>query len=457
MTAGRPSLLAAVAALFLGAALSVAGAACSGGGDTGPAPTATPSPATATASASAVATPSRQTTTAATATPTASPSPTPAPTPPSGAEDITDNGYRVFLAKLDAALRAKDLAFLGTRLKATPYVCQPEDIPRQLGGPACETAGKRFNGVLSSTWRSSGGLVPIESVTAHLASIIAALRPASKDAYGDGSLTVYALGTGGRTAVTGIRTCPADFACPANGDLRFVLVFEWRFEDGQWSTRSMMTANVLAEDFLLPSAEGKARLGGSWTRYGQSPALAAEVRAAIQTAVRVFPEAKTEPDCIATTPCIQAFDPGSSLAAGIIKLSYTAPAGVGSAALFFAKDQTDTWQYWFGAQQATHRLTEMPGLVMVCADGDGLNVRAGPASVARSVAVVPDGTTFEARAFVLTEPGTASTAGAGWYRVVTVTQTDRGAVTGEAWVFSRFVSDVRRGNCDTRNALEGPG
>ncbi|MFN0096381.1 MAG: hypothetical protein ACKVVT_16595 [Dehalococcoidia bacterium] len=435
-------------------ALAAVLTAC-GGGKSEPTPAAaTSTPGTPTTAATNPASTATSATASATpSSPTASPAATPTVVGPSGNEDISDAGYRAFLAKLDAALRTKQTAFVTERFAAEPYTCKAEDVPQQLGGPLCTSVGQQFNAFPSSNWRSEGSYIPVESAANHFANVTASVLPDARDQFGEGTLRLFATGASGRTVVTGIRPCPANASCPG-GNNRFVLVFHWRFIGARWVADSMLTAGVLAEDFLTPTQEGRNALGGQWLAYGNQPDLSPAIRGAIQAALRVFTEAKGAPDCVKGTPCIEAFDPGGSIDEGVIRLSYSAE--VGAAAIYLARDQSGAWQFWFGAQQATHRLTDLPGTLIVCADGDGLNLRSGPNAGAPTLGLAKDGERFFAKTFLITEFGDVNLkAGAGWYQVVTETKDAQGRIkTGEAFIFSRFTSDARLRDCTLRNALE---
>lgn len=196
-----------------------------------------------------------------------------APTRPAGSPTVNatetsgEAGFRAFAKLLDSSLQSDPRTLLD-RLKGTPYTCKASDIPRQLGGPACDTAGQTFDGILSSSWRSSGGLAPVTLIRDGIArDFFAALEPAATDEFGNGRPRVYALsisGTTYRTAITGIIKRPASFA--GTGPLRVTYVHVWTFESGRWVTYQQMSAFVLAEEFLKPGTADTQGAFPNWER-----------------------------------------------------------------------------------------------------------------------------------------------------------------------------------------------
>ena len=121
------------------------------------------------------------------------------------------------------------------------------------------------------------------------------------------------------------------------------------------------------------------------------------------------------------------------------------PEGLGGALAVMGRGSFGDWDYWFATQNITYRRFELPGAMIVCADGDGANLRAAPGLDAEILGVLADLTTVQAEGFVLTQPGTVSplTAGAGWYRL---------SVPYAGWVYSEILSDARLGDCSFRDA-----
>lgn len=257
MTTGRIVALALAAALVLGA--------CSddGGSDATPSATAT---SVATSVVTAVATPSA--TAVATSSPSLGATPTATATAgvPTGADQPGDAGFREFARRLDAGLQAQGAAAIKARWRTVEVVCRAEDVPRRADGAACEQAGVRYQGVESSSWRSSGGIAPVERVNERLDAASSTLHPEVTDRYGDGSMRVYALANTGayRTLVTAVITSPPDFG--AQRPIRVAWLFTWEFATGEWRATKIMFAYVLAEDLLDPTAEGRGVVPG-WERF----------------------------------------------------------------------------------------------------------------------------------------------------------------------------------------------
>ena len=180
----------------------------------------------------------------------------PVPEDPSTPEADGADGFRTFARVLDLALARGDIEFLTARLKGTPYTCKPEDIPMGLGGPACDRVGQQFDAFLIGHWRSEGGTYPVETAARLLRRLKEEGLPVAKDSFGEGRPRVYGLGIrAGRyaTVLTALVARPANFA--GSGPLRVVEVVSWRFDSGRWQATSLLSAWVLAEEFLTPVPE----------------------------------------------------------------------------------------------------------------------------------------------------------------------------------------------------------
>jgi hypothetical protein len=108
-----------------------------------------------------------------------------------------------------------------------------------------------------------------------------------------------------------------------------------------------------------------------------------------------------------------------------------------------ARGRDGVWRYWLSTQ-GTYLLLTLPGEMLVCADGEGLNVRAEPDINAPIVGGLADLTRVRGEEFVLTEPGNYDPRrlGSGWYRL---------SAPVEGWVHSHYVPDAERRDCQTRD------
>lgn len=219
-------------------------------------------------------------TSAATSAPTASstpavtprPSPTPtATTPtatasPASADQPGDDGFRAFARRLDAGLQARGVAVITARWKTVEVVCRAEDVPQRADGAFCASAGQRYQGIESSSWRSAGGIVEVERVNERLDTAAGTSHPEVTDRFGDGVVRVYALANSGayRTLVTAIITSTPEMGAPR--PIRVAWLLTWQFTEGSWRATKIMSAYVLAEDLLEPTREGLAAVPG-WERF----------------------------------------------------------------------------------------------------------------------------------------------------------------------------------------------
>jgi hypothetical protein len=143
-----------------------------------------------------------------------------------------------------------------------------------------------------------------------------------------------------------------------------------------------------------------------------------------------------DPNCVPTEAgtCMTGEWPAEMLASGIA----TGPAG--GAATFYGRRADGTWVYWFATQNSGGPQTSLPGDMIVCADGDGLNLRAEPSTSAAVVTLIPDGSVVRGDRFVMTDPPTSGGGvGAhpdGWYHIVS---------PQEGWAYDRFLIEYGHG------------
>lgn len=113
--------------------------------------------------------------------------------------------------------------------------------------------------------------------------------------------------------------------------------------------------------------------------------------------------------------------------------------------LVYGQDQAGAWDEWFGTQNTSYHLFVLPGDMLVCADGQGVNVRSGPSTSASLVVLLKDLSKVRAESFLFTQPADAKgLGGQGWYRI---------SSPQAGWTRADFLSDAGLGNCDFRNQL----
>ena len=123
--------------------------------------------------------------------------------------------------------------------------------------------------------------------------------------------------------------------------------------------------------------------------------------------------------------CVEPRSTPEQAARGIARfvVSESGPEAVGGFQAILGRDPTGVWRFWFGTQNISYQLFYLPGEMIVCAEGDVLNVRAGPGTDTEVLAVLPDLTPVTAEQFTLTEEGVRPTeranqvVGGGWYYV----------------------------------------
>jgi hypothetical protein len=158
-----------------------------------------------------------------------------------------------------------------------------------------------------------------------------------------------------------------------------------------------------------------------------------------------------EADCATNNPeqkdCVSLDPNDRELASlGIAVLAVEGPAG-GSSALIMGQDAEGEWDYYAGGQQY-YQASQLPGEMLVCTQGEGLNVRAEPSADADLITTLEDNSTATGEAFVLSEAGTPppdALGGYGWYRI---------SAPVEGWVYSKYVSGLA--DCSLHDSLETP-
>lgn len=146
----------------------------------------------------------------------------------------------------------------------------------------------------------------------------------------------------------------------------------------------------------------------------------------------------------ADKPCVELQSTDVTVRAGIAVFGVS--SGGGGFAAVYGRTAAGKWKPWFRSQNA-FSLLFLPGDVRICADGDGLNVRAEASLAGPVVTTLADGTVARAEEFVL-DTATASTSsrGFGWYRLT---------APAEGWAHSEFLAAAAEGTCAGRDAQAG--
>ena len=204
------------------------------------------------------------------ATPTAPPTAAPSATALSTSTPLPAEpaSFRAFAAELQAALDSRDAAFMDDRIKLQHGTCTEADVQGGIGAAPCTTVGAPWSGFPVGQWRSEGGINEDFDGAAFLRHLFDQALPLESDAYGDGSVRIYALSLSdamSATIITELIARPSSFA--GTGPLRIVRAVAWTEDAGNWKATSVLNASVLAEDFLIPCQAGIDYLGGYWERF----------------------------------------------------------------------------------------------------------------------------------------------------------------------------------------------
>ena len=196
------------------------------------------------------------------------------------------------------------------------------------------------------------------------------------------------------------------------------------------------TVGASASPPASPAVTGTAGAGAA---PGTPSADAAAALAAAQAIFHGVPEPECQqatPDA-SGTPCLKSISLAGTVTAGISAWTVSDPLGHASYTGVLGRTADGEWKLWFSSQSST-ALIVLQGQVRVCADGQGLNLRKTAAPTADRIASIADNEVLVADRFVLTEPGTPTVAGAGWYHLTTVP---------DGWAYSTFLVDAAQPDC----------
>lgn len=195
------------------------------------------------------------------ATPTVAQATAPATGPlDGGPERPGDDGFRAFASSVDRALQQGDIAFFAQRLLTTHVVCTEEQVPPEVGDPACDYVGQEFDGLLLGHWRGHGTLAPAEATLQRIRRLTQEDSPDTADAFGGGGARVYALDFAAGDGVT-IATALVD-------GKRQVLGIAWTWADDSWRiTSTLGSVAPVALELLEPSQLVLDSLYPRWGRF----------------------------------------------------------------------------------------------------------------------------------------------------------------------------------------------
>ncbi len=169
----------------------------------------------------------------------------------------------------------------------------------------------------------------------------------------------------------------------------------------------------------------------------------------VQQAAEAIFHGRFDPQCKSTPissgeSCLDPRNTLDTLLAGVSVWSVSDAGGSTGYTGVLGRTADGEWKLWFSGQQF-YQLIELPGQARVCADGQGLNLRKSPSQTAERIASIADGDVVTADRFTLTEPGTPTAPGYGWYHLTT---------NPDGWAYSKYLADAKQSNCDARNSVE---
>jgi hypothetical protein len=181
-------------------------------------------------------------------TSTATATPTAVVTPSAAAENDGWEGFRAFAAQIEAAVADADVDFFVDRAAFREFVCPGP------GGeiPQCQEAGQILRAINAAVLPASGGyLLEPDDVRRSIAGFFQRADPALSDDYGDGQVRLHSishhLDREGRDEYSAVLTMIPEAAPDASifpGDLRYLQILTFHFQDGRWQFDLVRTGRL---------------------------------------------------------------------------------------------------------------------------------------------------------------------------------------------------------------------
>lgn len=175
-----------------------------------------------------------------------------------------------------------------------------------------------------------------------------------------------------------------------------------------------------------------------------APGVAAAIAAAEQQLGAVHLDSLTRDACEAANPpsglCISLQSGPEQVALGLAQFTAGSLDG-GGFRLYMGRNLAGAWGFWFGTQQQSDVLEEIPGTLLACGAAGPTAVFAAPDGLSSSTGSVARLVTLQAEAFALARPGSFAVDGGrgeGWYYVTS-------PVMG--WVAASDVTSAALGDC----------
>jgi hypothetical protein len=175
------------------------------------------------------------------------------------------------------------------------------------------------------------------------------------------------------------------------------------------------------------------------TPGGGTGALDAAAQAAAESSFHGVVGAGCDQAADPSATCLESLSDAATIAAGISAWKVSAQGGSSYTGVL-GREADGSWTLWFSSQDVISQLA-LPGAMRVCADGQGLNLRESAATTANRIASIADNEIVEGDKFVLTEPGTPTQPGNGWYHLQT---------TPDGWAYSQYLIDASQTGCAAR-------
>ena len=185
-------------------------------------------------------------------TPTLSSAPSP-DTAAVGEADPVD--FREFGSFVARALAERDTAFFADRVEGETFTCTESDVDgidlAIVERGLCQEVGQQLDLVCVGLYRSEGSCGHPERLVTRIEEYFAAVLPTEEDEYGTGDIRLYAIALtrSPEPLDTAILTA---ITSPSGERSRTVLGIDFEYVEGHWVIRSMLVANVLAEELLTP-------------------------------------------------------------------------------------------------------------------------------------------------------------------------------------------------------------
>ena len=186
-----------------------------------------------------------------------------------GGRDPED--FAEFAKQIAREAEREDVAFFGSRVRASTYTCTAEQVANAPPNPICTEVGVQYERVLITNYGGPGAFALQEDAVSNIQAFFGGVLIGETDEYGPAQVRLYATAIPDRageeeldrhtaiiTAIHSISGVPG----------RVVRGLDFEYVDGRWQIRALTNASYPIADELL-SAGSAVTFYRDWTKYEQ--------------------------------------------------------------------------------------------------------------------------------------------------------------------------------------------